>query len=214
MAEAVEDWSLRTWQDRHRAGYFPRSVEHAEWKIYTEMPPWFLQHARPTKADSVVEVGCGYGEWMIPLAPHVGHVTGFDIHPSPVAMAIEKFAEHGVYNASVSLGQGTQIAYPDNTFSLVYSISVFQHLPRPMVAAYLRETARVLRLGGRCLHHFRNMDNVGPYPRPADDIVVNHTGDFSCGWTVAEVEQAAAAAGLHNAQVTDIGLFLLLHAVR
>lgn len=210
----VVDWSLRTWKDRHNKGYFPRSEEHANWLVYDAMLPWFIEFANPTITDTALEIGCGYGQWMIPLSKHVAHVSGFDIHPVPVAKAIEKFSEHQVFNASVGLGFGDKIAYANDSFSLVYSISVFQHLPRLMVGSYLAETLRVLKQGGRCLHHFRNMNNVGPYPTPAKDIVIDHKGDFSCGWTAKEVADAAINAGLKNVNVIDIGLFLLLQATK
>ena len=207
--ETPTEWSLRTWKARHDVGYFPKSRQHADWKIYPAMPDWFDRIARPKKADNALEIGAGYGEWLIPLSRRVANIYGVDIHKILPAKAAEKFAEHGVRNASLICNDGTTLPFVDGAFSLVYSISVFQHLPREIVAGYLRESARVLASGGRAVHHFRNADNVGPYPTPAADITVDHTGDFSCGWTADQVRAAGELVGW-TCEVHDIGLHLIL----
>lgn len=209
--ETATEWSLRTWKERHQTGYFPNSIQHKNWKVYPAPPVWFTEYCQPRKDDTVLEIGCGYGEWMIPIAPAVAEICGCDIHPLLVEMAAKKFAEHGVSNARTCMGDGTTLPFPAESFSLVYSISVFQHLPREMVCGYLHEAYRVTKPKGRAVLHFRNADNVGPYPTPAKDIEANHTGDFSCGWTADEVLAAGTAAWEH-CRVVDIGLHLLLVA--
>lgn len=207
--ETATEWSLRTWKERHENGYFPKSRQHADWRIFAEMPDWFHRLAAPTPDDLALEIGAGFGEWMIPLSRSVGFVHGVDIHPALVAKAREKFQEHGVTNAAFRCSDGLTLPYPAETFNLVYSISVFQHLPRAIVHDYLRESDRVMRPCGRAVHYFRNADNVGPYPPLAEDITANHTGDFSCGWTAQQVRDAGQAVGW-SCQVEDIGLHLIL----
>jgi SAM-dependent methyltransferase len=209
MMETAEQWSLRSWKARHDAGYFPESEQHRGWRVYEAMPDWFLEIARPKLSDYALEIGCGYGEWMIPLAQHVTAVVGVDIHEGPIAKARELFLERGV-SCVAQVNDGLTLPFPDAEFSLVYSISVFQHLPRSIVQGYLRETARVLGPTGRAVHHFRNAANVGPYPPLAKDIAPNHTGDFSVGWTAGEVLDAGRDAGFAHVEVRDIGLFLVM----
>lgn len=206
--ETAEEWSLRTWKARHDADYFPRSEQHADWCVYSEMPDWFDALAVPQASDVVLELGCGYGQWMIPLASRVAEIVGVDIHQEPIAKAGELFRERRITNCRVGVNDGLTIPCASRSFGLVYSISVFQHLPRSIVAGYLAEISRVLRPNGRAALHFRNADNVGPYPTPARDIAANHAGDFSVGWTAAEVLEAIADAGL-TAKVHDVGLFLV-----
>lgn len=209
--ETVWKWSVRTWKERHDQGYFPNSKQHAGWKIYDELPEWFNRFVRPTREDTALEIGAGYGQWMIPLSPQVRSVDGFDIHPIPIQKGRQLFREHGIENANLVLGDGISIPFYGRWFSLIYSISVFQHLPRPMVRNYIHETERVLAPGGRVAHFFRNADDVGPHPKPADDITVGHTGDFSVGWTPDQV--AAAAEGFPWwTSVLNLGLHLVLLA--
>lgn len=207
MSETPTQWSVRTWKQRHDAGYFPNSEEHRGWKVCPRVPEWLAERVRGS--DRVLEVGCGYAEWMIPLSPLVLSVTGVDIHASPVRKGRELAAERGIDNISLLVSNGTALPFPDSQFSVVYSISVFQHLPRTIVEGYLRETARVLVGGGTALHHFRNADNVGPYPPLATDIGVDHRGDFSVGWTADEVWAGFEGAGLAEVEVLDLGLFLV-----
>jgi len=207
--ETATEWSLRTWKERHDRGYFPNSKQHAGWKVFESLYDWFDTIAAPGPDDVALEIGAGYGEWMIPLSRRVRSVAGCDIHPDLPAKAVEKFREHGVKNAIFTLCDGTTLPYTGRAFDLVYSISVFQHLPREIVRGYLRESDRVMKPDGRAVHHFRNADNVGPYPPLATDIEANHTGDFSCGWTADEVREAGEAVGW-RCEVHDIGLHLVL----
>jgi len=211
--ETAVEWSLRTWKERHNRGYFPKSEQHRGWKIYDHVPKWLLEHGLPVRLDKVLEIGCGYGEWMIPLSPLVKELHGIDIHPGLASKSAEKFAEHGVQNCHFTLSDGLSVPYPDKTFDLVYSVTVFQHIPREIVHGYLKESDRVMAEGGRSLHHFRNANNVGNFPTPAKDITAYHTGDFSCGWTAQEVYEAGMAVGWKT-EVIDDGLFLVLKGTR
>lgn len=210
MKETPTQWSLRTWKARHEQGYFPNSEEHREWKVYDAIPEWLAKYGRFTSGDTVLEIGCGYGEWMIPLSPIVKRVVGVDVHPSPLTKGESLCSELRVENVFFDLSDGVSLTFEDDQFSRVYSISVFQHLPRSIVCGYLKESVRVVTGDGLILHHFRNADNVGPYPPLAKDISVNHTGDFSVGWTKSEIEDAAVEAGMKDISVIDLGMFLLL----
>lgn len=212
-SESAVQWSLDSWAKRHDEGYFPNSDQHKDWKVYNAVPDWLVGAIKMHKKDAclieALEVGCGYGEWMIPLSSSVSNVSGFDIHESVVSKGNELIRERGIKNASITKNDGLTIPYQDKSFDFVYSISVFQHLPRSIVSGYLRETRRVIRDDGVVAHHFRNAENVGPYPPLATDITFDHKGDFSVGWTAEQVKSAGESSGF-DAHVVDIGLFLVM----
>ena len=207
--ETAVEWSLRTWRERHDRGYFPNSKQHHDWHVYPKLYDWFERLAAPQPTDVCLEIGAGFGQWMIPLSRLVSHVAGCDIHPVPIDKGRELFAEHGCKNCRLDLSDGMTLPYADDSFSLVYSISCFQHLPREIVRGYLTETRRVLAQDGRTVHQFRNADDVGDHPPPATEITAYHTGDFSCGWTRAQVQEAGEAAGL-ECEVHKVPLRLIL----
>jgi SAM-dependent methyltransferase len=197
MSEAAVKFAIEWWKNRHEIGYFPAMEQHLNWKVYEEIAPWFAEFAKPHAKDVALEIGAGYGQWMAPLSRLVASVYGFDIHPSLVLKAQESL--QACPNAVMKLGDGTTIPFPARWFSLVYSISVFQHMPRAIVSGYLVEAERVLRTSGRAVFHFRHADGEGPY---SEDIVDNHEGDWSVGWTEGEAEAACVAAGLRVVRVS------------
>lgn len=199
-------FAIEWWKNRHDIGYFPMMKQHLNWKVYEAMPQWFIEAANPTPNDIALEVGCGYGAWMVPMSRLVKSVNGVDIHQSLVDKAYEKFEEHSVDNAHVVLGDGLSLPYPDSTYDLVYSMAVFYHIPRILTCTYLKETTRVLRPGGRCLHTFLSADQEGT----VQDIKAGQTGEWSVGWTVDQVRTAALEAGLADVKVSSHGMLLLV----
>jgi SAM-dependent methyltransferase len=185
-AKFAIDW----WKTRHDRGYFPTMDQHLDWCVYPEAPGYLVEHVSPNADDDALEVGCGYGQWMHPVSKLVHSIIGVDIHQTLMDKAKEKLAD--CPNARTVLSDGLTLPFPDATFSLVYCISVFQHMPRSIVLGYFREIARVLKPGGRTLLHFRFADGVGPY---STDITDNHKGDWSVGWTEAEAMDAALSVG-------------------
>jgi len=202
------DW----WKNRHAApqGYFPNMEQHKNWRLYPEMAPWFVAIAEPRPEDTALEIGAGYRQWMAPMSRLVRRVDGFDIHPSLVTKFNELLGS--VSNVRMRLGDGTSIPveFFVGEYSLIYSISVFQHMPRAIVHGYIKEATQILAKDGRCVFHFRHADNNGPYSK---DIAVDHKGDWSVGWTEQEAVDACAAAGLKVVKVDAGGNSLIVKAV-
>lgn len=200
-AQFAIDW----WKNRHDIGYFPTMDQHLNWKVYDAMPQWFIDAVNPNLDDNALEIGCGYGSWMVPMSRLVKSVDGVDIHQSLVDKSYEKFKEHSVPNAHTMLGDGLSVPYRNSTYDIVYSMAVFYHIPRILTCNYLQETTRVLRPGGRCLHTFLSSAQKGT----VQDIKPGQTGEWSVGWTIHQVKTAALEAGLVDVRVTYHGMLLL-----
>jgi SAM-dependent methyltransferase len=95
-----------------------------------------------------LEIGCGLGRLMRPLSRQVSEIHGIDVSDEMVRGARERLA--GIPNAHVHHGGGADLAaFADDSFDLVYSYAVFQHIPsREVVFRYLWEARRVLAPGG------------------------------------------------------------------
>jgi cyclopropane fatty-acyl-phospholipid synthase-like methyltransferase len=94
-----------------------------------------------------LEIGCGVGRLLRPLAGRVARVVGVDVSPGMLARARD-YCE-GLPNVELELTDGTLDFLPDAGFDFVFSHIVFQHLPRKAYAErYFREAFRVLAPGG------------------------------------------------------------------
>jgi SAM-dependent methyltransferase len=98
----------------------------------------------------VHDFGCGSARVLIPMAlayPHA-RFSGSDIDPEAIAWcraALPNLAECFV-NAALP-----PLPFADDHLDLIYSISIFTHLPEQMQDAWLAELRRVLKPGGYLL---------------------------------------------------------------
>ncbi|MBA4304877.1 MAG: class I SAM-dependent methyltransferase [Sphingobacteriaceae bacterium] len=178
--------------------------------------------------ESVLDVGSGIGRVAAPLTSYLnkeGSYEGFDIVKSGVAWCNQNIAakypnfrflhidlKNDLYNLSTELEAKAFIfPYDDERFDLVFLFSVFTHMMPEDVANYLKQIARVLKPGGRCLatffvlnhdsrqgmmqydglkfvHHYGNYALIDPEVKEANIA-------FDESWLM----QAIAAAGLEVA---------------
>jgi len=96
---------------------------------------------------SVLEIGCGVGRLLRPLAARAQRVIGADIATTMVAEGRRSLAD--LPNVEFHLTQGRFEAIADASLDLVYSFAVFQHIPsKRVISIYLAEAARTLQGGG------------------------------------------------------------------
>jgi ubiquinone/menaquinone biosynthesis C-methylase UbiE len=94
----------------------------------------------------VLEIGCGIGRLMQPMATRFADVTGVDISAEMVAQGSERLKD--LSNVHFQQTDGS-LAFPDASFDFCYSWRVFLHVPRKeYVLRYFEEVSRVLKPGG------------------------------------------------------------------
>jgi ubiquinone/menaquinone biosynthesis C-methylase UbiE len=96
----------------------------------------------------VLEIGCGLGTDGAQFAQAGADYTGVDLTEAAVELArkrFELFDLHGTFQTA----DAENLAFPDETFDLVYSHGVLHHTPETGKA--IREIHRVLRPGGRAV---------------------------------------------------------------
>ncbi len=166
------DWDRRA---RHHARYwiaiedyqddqtFSRSGEQTANAILDILSPRDPRHWK------ALEVGCGIGRVLKPLARYFAHLVGVDISKEMIAQSKEWLS--GLKNVETIESSGVDLQlFPDESFELVYSYITFQHLPLPVFERYLAESHRVLRPGG-CLV-FQLYVGQGNEPPPGDTIAL------------------------------------------
>ncbi len=150
-----EDWNRRARQDANYYVAFGRRGQDDDEFFATAAEvvqglEWELR--RLPGASRALEIGCGPGRLMKPLARRFQEIHGVDVSDEMIRLAREKL--RGLPHAHAHHASGADLAgFQDEYFDFVYSYAVFQHIPsREIVFQYLREARRVLKLGGlvRC----------------------------------------------------------------
>jgi SAM-dependent methyltransferase len=110
---------------------------------------------QPAGQALAVEIGSGLGRICRALRPHFDRVVGVDISTEMVTRARELVTEPGV---EFVVGTGVGLTgVEDACADLVFSFTVFQHIPDPaIVEGYIAEAGRVLRPGGVFVFQWNN----------------------------------------------------------
>lgn len=111
--------------------------------------------AEPTGGTRFLDVGCNWGRWCFAAARAGFEPVGID--PSYEAVhAARAVARQLGFDARFVVGDARFPPFRSNSFDLVFSYSVLQHLPREQVRTSLAGASRVLRPGGRALIQMPN----------------------------------------------------------
>lgn len=120
----------------------------------------------PRPGERVVDLGCGRGAALVPLAQAVGStgaVTGIDISPRMVELAVAETAAAGLV-ADIRVGDASAPDLPAGSFDVAASSLALFFLPDPLVA--LGAWLALLVEGGRL-----GVSTFGPYSRQWRDEV-------------------------------------------
>jgi SAM-dependent methyltransferase len=93
---------------------------------------------------AVLDLGCGSGEVVVPLAKRGADVVGIDVSPELIVLAAERTRQAGV-SATLKVASAYETGLPDESIDVVLCISVLHHLNLPVVREEIR---RLLRKGG------------------------------------------------------------------
>lgn len=155
-----QEWNERAREDAHFYVAFGRREQNDEEFFATadeivRSLQWELRRLPPNanhRSWRALEIGCGPGRLMKPMSRHFGEIHGVDVSDEMIARARRNLA--GIPHAHPHAASGSDLAaFADESFDLVYSYAVFQHIPsRDVVMQYLHEARRVLKPGGilRC----------------------------------------------------------------
>jgi ubiquinone/menaquinone biosynthesis C-methylase UbiE len=107
---------------------------------------FILSHLGSVEGKMLLDLGCGAGENSVYFASRGAQCTATDYSPGMVEKALKLAAVHGVQIEGRTMN-AMELAFPDETFDIVYAANLLHHLPEPRTA--LREIHRVLKPGGK-----------------------------------------------------------------
>lgn len=113
-----------------------------------------LLNLRPT--DVALDNGCGNARFAAWNADKVRLMVGSD----PATL----FADAAVAQVALAKADSRRLPFADSSFDKAFSLDVLEHFPRDVIDAYLAETARVLRPGGRLLVFSNTSDRSSLQP--------------------------------------------------
>lgn len=149
------DWNQRALEDAHYYVAFGRR-EQSDDEFYETAREviagldWEMKRlaAGNPRSRRALEIGCGPGRLIKFMSSRFGEIHGVDVSDEMIRLGREKL--RGIPHAHLHATNGSSLAmFADDSFDMVYSYAVFQHIPsREVVLEYLRETHRVLKPGG------------------------------------------------------------------
>lgn len=112
--------------------------------------PQFAAARGPRAEDipfDVLEVGAGVGRWAASFDPSTTRFSGVDVSTGMVAAARANFPEARFDK----IGDDLTLPYEDESFDLVFTVTVMHHNPTPARRKLVSEMWRVAKPGGRLL---------------------------------------------------------------
>jgi SAM-dependent methyltransferase len=113
------------------------------WVFYNDLIMAFGQ----LDQKNILELGSGLGRFSIYLAKQGAHVTGVDIGADLVVSA-KALAQVNQVDCIFDQCNVTRLPYPNDSFDIVFGISILHHLSPSDVALTMQEVARILRKNG------------------------------------------------------------------
>jgi SAM-dependent methyltransferase len=100
-----------------------------------------LARAGVSRAEKILDFGCGIGNTLVPLVERFGGVHGYEPSKASAQKARERAPAATIYDDVTAL--------PDNAFSVALLSCVLHHVPPPERATVMGQIAKALAPGGR-----------------------------------------------------------------
>jgi 2-polyprenyl-3-methyl-5-hydroxy-6-metoxy-1,4-benzoquinol methylase len=118
--------------------------------LHAEMPwyPDLMRCVGPLPTTSILEIGCGRGEFAVHVAKQGAVVTAIDVGEHLIDAARQLAKINGVECDFVQ-ASATDLPFDDAQFDIVIGLGVLHHMSEEDVSKTMRQTHRVLKPGGR-----------------------------------------------------------------
>ncbi|GLF95504.1 class I SAM-dependent methyltransferase [Streptomyces yaizuensis] len=166
----------------------------------------------PTGELRALEVGCGLGAGAAVALEESGldHVTGMDIHPQQLERAGQANARllaRRPEQLRFVRGAAEEMPFGDGEFDCLYTVEAAQHFRD--LDAFARETARVLRPGGRAAVASFFVPGADPAASGRlAELLDTFAGGLDVAHTIPSLVGTLERAGLADVRVSSIGTWV------
>ncbi len=181
------------------------SYEQVGVDFFTRFGAELVARAAPAPGACALDLGCGRGHVLFPLAEAVGptgQVIGTDLSPRMVELCAAEAADRGLEHVRIEVGDAADPAFGTAAFDVITAGMVMFFVPDPRAA--LRAVRRVLRPGGRFA-----MSSFGPSdPKFAETMAILYRHRAGEPWEDNPDKPFDSAEGirelLYDAAFTDV----------
>lgn len=145
-----QDWNQRA---QHHARFWIDTQNYQTEEVFAQSGQNTAQallqalHGLYRPSWKVLDIGCGIGRVLKPLAKHFDTLVGIDVSSAMITQS--KVWLSGYPQITTFETSGVDLReFKQHSFNLVYSYVAFQHMPRPVFEQYLSEINRVLTPDG------------------------------------------------------------------
>jgi len=144
-------------------GYFHSSHENWNGKTWTrnlhelKIRDLALFALGDVRGKKILDIGCGFGAYMLTIAKMSGNVSGQDISADHVSKSSMLLKENG-FDADVKVGDAVKLLFEDSYFDIVFSADFFEHINYEQKNQVISEVYRVLKPGGVFIIKTPNLD--------------------------------------------------------
>lgn len=196
-------WHLKTHHCMHY-GYWEKNTRRLR-QALNLMNQKLAEHARITRADTVLDAGCGVGGSSIYLARNIGcRVQGITLSEKQVKSCRRNAEAHGVgHLARFDRRNYLATDFPEESFDVVWAIESVCYAPEKL--DFLKEAYRLLCPGGRLV--VADFFSVPLAPGSPEAALMNKwTNTWAIGsYEVAGVfQEKMTKAGFQNTVSRDV----------
>lgn len=123
------------------------------------------------KRDKILEIGSGKGVRLNYLFRRGFDIRGIEVNKDFYKRSIELYDK----DLPISMTEGTKLNFKDNSFDIVISFDVLEHIPD--TDSHLREVYRVLKTNGKYIFGIPNKLTAIPFAIIVDKSFANYKKD-------------------------------------
>ncbi len=135
---------------------YAESYAHTRWAVPWIVGPLIAEARRLQRDSTIVEIGCGTGNYVIALSEALPHYAyeGFDRSEEMLAVARQRCGQIAFASGDAEV----RFPYSDEYCDLAFVVDVIHHIEK--VDVFFQEVARVLKPGGKLLIVTDSADNI------------------------------------------------------